>query len=175
MVISLSEVMNLSSESREMSADIDCGSFEYMGDSYEVSSKEPVSIRLVSNTPKTVRMKAHIVLELTVPCSRCLEPVKVPFDIETDYTFRWDDEGTARFEEDEEPVNYINGYDLDVDSFVGEEIIIGFPTKVLCMEDCKGICSVCGVNLNRGECGCDRTVLDPRMSIIRDLFRQKEV
>jgi uncharacterized metal-binding protein YceD (DUF177 family) len=71
---------------------------------------------------------------------------------------------------------YIDGYDLDVDRLVYEEILLGFPMKVLCQEDCKGICKVCGANLNQGECGCVRTEPDPRMSVIRDIFNNvKEV
>ena len=43
-------------------------------------------------------------------------------------------------------------------------------------EDCKGICSVCGQNLNEGTCDCEDTGLDPRMSVIRDVFKNfKEV
>ena len=56
------------------------------------------------------------------------------------------------------------------------EILIGWPTKVLCSEDCKGICNVCGQNLNMGTCNCEDTALDPRMSVVRDLFKNfKEV
>ena len=51
------------------------------------------------------------------------------------------------------------------------EMLIGWPTKVLCKEDCKGICNVCGQNLNEGTCDCEDTGLDPRMSVVRDLFK----
>ena len=175
MRFSLSEIMNLKSQVRNLTADIEMTSFSYMGDEYEFVSKAPVAIELSLESAKTVRLKARIVLTLSVPCSRCLEPVEVPFDIDVDYRYVVNEDGTAAFEDDEEPINYINGYELDVDGLVSEEVMIGFPMKVLCNEECKGICTVCGANLNRGECGCDRTVLDPRMSIIRDLFRQKEV
>ncbi len=175
MRISLSEAMNLKSEIRKVSADIEMEKFLYMGDEYDIIRKEPVQFSLLSVTAKTLQMKAHIVLQIEAPCSRCLEPVTIPFDIETDYRLVWEDDGSVHIEEDNEPIEFIDGYELDVDKLVSEEVMIGFPMKVLCSEDCKGICSICGANLNRGECGCDRTVLDPRMSIIRDLFRQKEV
>ena len=47
------------------------------------------------------------------------------------------------------------------------EILVDLPTKVLCSEDCKGICRVCGHNLNEGTCDCEDTGLDPRMSVVR--------
>ena len=72
--------------------------------------------------------------------------------------------------------NYIDGYNLDVDKLLYNEILIGWPMKVLCSEDCKGICNTCGQNLNKGTCNCEDTSLDPRMSVIRDVFKNfKEV
>ena len=65
----------------------------------------------------------------------------------------------------------IDGYNLDVDKMLYSEMLIGWPTKVLCKEDCKGICNVCGQNLNEGTCDCEDTGLDPRMSVVRDLFK----
>ena len=48
--------------------------------------------------------------------------------------------------------------------------------KFYVSEDCKGICNVCGQNLNMGTCNCEDTALDPRMSVVRDLFKNfKEV
>ena len=71
---------------------------------------------------------------------------------------------------------YIEGYNLDVDQLVGNELTLNLPMKVLCREDCKGICSRCGTNLNRGTCDCAGMSLDPRMSVIQDIFKQlKEV
>ena len=72
--------------------------------------------------------------------------------------------------------NYIQGYTLDVDKLIYNEVIVGWPAKILCSEDCKGICNVCGQNLNEGTCDCEDTGLDPRMSVIRDVFKNfKEV
>ena len=80
------------------------------------------------------------------------------------------------FSDEFDESNYIDGYTLDVDKLVYNEVLIGWPTKILCSEDCKGICNVCGQNLNLGTCDCEDTSLDPRMSVIRDVFKNfKEV
>ena len=72
--------------------------------------------------------------------------------------------------------NYIDGYTLDAEMLICNEVLIGWPTKILCSEDCKGICNVCGQNLNQGTCNCEDTCLDPRMSVIRVVFKNfKEV
>ena len=48
---------------------------------------------------------------------------------------------------------------------------MAIPVKILCKEDCKGICSVCGSNLNEGECGCDRFVPNAAFAGLSDLFK----
>jgi uncharacterized protein len=84
-------------------------------------------------------------------------------------------EGTLVDEEMEE-TDYLIGFELDVDKLVYAEILVNWPMKVLCKEDCEGICKVCGANLNKGDCGCQRTELDPRMAAIQDIFSKfKEV
>ena len=72
--------------------------------------------------------------------------------------------------------SYLSGYNLDADMLVCNELLLSLPMKVLCDEDCKGICNRCGANLNHETCDCDRSSLDPRMSVIQDIFKQfKEV
>ena len=72
--------------------------------------------------------------------------------------------------------SYLTGYNLDADQLVGNELTLNLPMKVLCKEDCKGICNRCGANLNLETCDCDTRSLDPRMAVIQDIFKQfKEV
>ena len=75
---------------------------------------------------------------------------------------------------DEQP--YVSGYYLDVDQLVRNELLLNLPMKVLCDENCKGICNRCGANLNYESCNCESSSPDPRMSVIQDIFKQfKEV
>ena len=112
-----------------------------------------------------------------IPCDRCLEPVATVFDLNISRITKGNVTDESEVEsEDLDEANYIDGYTLDVDQLISSEILIGWPTKILCSEDCKGICNVCGQNLNQGTCNCEDTSLDPRMSVIRDVFKNfKEV
>ena len=70
----------------------------------------------------------------------------------------------------------MDGFHLDVETLVHNEILMNWPMKILCKEDCRGICPVCGQNRNQGDCGCDTFVPDPRMAVIQDIFnKSKEV
>ena len=82
----------------------------------------------------------------------------------------------ASEEETQIEKDYIDGYNLDADKLLFSELLVSMPGKTLCKEDCKGLCLKCGTNLNIKECGCDREVLDPRMSVFKDILNEfKEV
>ena len=170
MRISLSEILNLSGNSKTYEVPVEMDSFAYDGGVYGFISKEPVIIRLNKVSTGTLRFQAQSRCVLSAECSRCLEPVELPFDINVDDELILDDNGGACTRDDDEKLSFVSDRELDVDNFIKEELMIGFPLKVLCSEECRGICPKCGANLNKGECGCDRTVLDPRMAKIRDLF-----
>lgn len=144
-------------------------------------------IRAYCETPFSVRIKhvqkneVSVQLEMTASversCSRCLESVVKNYTLKLLHMVRTDT-GTACTDESGEydEVSYIEDCTLDVDRLVLDELITVLPPAVLCREDCKGICKVCGANLNRQQCDCDQFVPDPRMAVFGDIFNQlKEV
>lgn len=175
MTVSLSEAMQVAGGEFVKEIPFEPDEFSYAGSRYPFLSKKPVVLTVSNLGGRKVRIELAGEVTLSMVCDRCLRGVAVvlPFETEREIDFSKSDAQRAA-ELDE--TSFINGYDLDVDAFVCEEILLGFPMKVLCQEDCKGICKICGANLNEGECGCDRTELDPRMSVIRDIFNNfKEV
>ena len=113
-------------------------------------------------------------LDVVVPCDRCLSDVDVTLQVAIDRKVMLAD-GHVQFAEDEENT-FLEEHELDVDRLIYDEILVNWPTKVLCKDDCKGICPVCGQNLNQQDCGCDRQVIDPRMAKFQDIFNEfKEV
>ena len=67
-----------------------------------------------------------------------------------------------------------SGKEIDLQPAVREQILLSVPPPPLCREDCKGLCPQCGKDLNEGECGCDRTVLDPRWAALKGIQLKKE-
>jgi uncharacterized protein len=154
---------------------IDLDRFEFQGESYEFQKKDSMELTITNLGNKKVLIEGGTDLSLKLFCSRCLKEVVYPMNIsvskEIDFNLT-EEERT----EDLDETNYIIGYNLDVDTLVYNEILIGFPLKLLCDEGCKGICKNCGANLNEKTCDCDNTEYDPRMSVIRDIFNNfKEV
>ena len=121
-----------------------------------------------------ITKSAPLDLTVSIPCSRCLTEVPTDIHIVIDKKLRMD--GTEVVDDEMEETDYLIGLNLDIDKLIYGEILVNWPMKVLCREDCKGICKVCGMNLNKGNCDCQRTELDPRMAAIQDVFNKfKEV
>lgn len=173
MFINLSEILSTKNKIENIKASIELQSFILDGTEYEFSFKSPVEFTISNAGQKKVFIVANAKVSLMIPCSRCLEKVETFFDIhfEKEIDFNYSEEDRARELDD---TNYISGYNLDVDLLVYDEILIDFPMRVLCKNDCKGICNVCGLNLNKGTCDCETTALDPRMSVIRDIFKNSK-
>lgn len=175
MLISLSEIMSTKDKIARINASIEMEQFDYQGSSYEFAHKGPVDLTITNLGDKRVLIEGSTNISLILFCSRCLKELTYPMDIsfqkEVDFNLTEEDRAEGLDE-----TNYIIGYNLDVDTLICDEILIDFPMKLLCSEDCKGLCKKCGTNLNENTCDCDTTVLDPRMSVIRDIFKNfKEV
>jgi uncharacterized protein len=66
-------------------------------------------------------------------------------------------------------VSVFDGSAIDVDEIVKEQILLAVPTRMLCREDCKGICPECGADRNTGECNCVTNDIDPRWAALKKL------
>jgi Predicted metal-binding, possibly nucleic acid-binding protein len=82
-------------------------------------------------------------------CDRCLAELELDMDLDETYYL---------FPENTPDVDYFySGDEIELDDYVRETLVMNMPGKVLCSEDCKGLCSKCGADLNLGDCGCDRS------------------
>lgn len=63
---------------------------------------------------------------------------------------------------------------VDLTEIAHDIILASQPIQNLCKEDCKGLCPVCGVNLNESDCKCDRLIVDPRLEALKNLLVEKE-
>ncbi len=175
MIINISELLSTPGKSEYNEAPIEMDAFELNGDLYPFSKKEPVKLTITNTGDREISVEGSIEAVLAAPCDRCLKEVLVPFSLKVDKVIDLKKTDEDRINDLDE-TSYIDHSSLDVDRLVSDELLIHFPMKILCREDCKGICFKCGKDLNLGECGCDRESLDPRMSAIRDIFKNfKEV
>lgn len=121
-----------------------------------------------TNTGKgIIKFEGNIKTTLQLRCSRCTEYVEYPVTIDFNQRFSANQE-----EATEDDIELIKGNTVNLEHLVMDEIKLSIPMKVVCNDDCKGLCSVCGINLNEDSCSCQATDVDPRLSILKDLFKQ---
>lgn len=150
----------------------------FQGEPLRIQCKEPFDLELKHPEKDVVIVNFDVLVTVKRVCSRCLEEVVCDYDLHIERTINMA-RGEA-YTKDEllesDEISYIEDCTLDVDMLVLDELYTKLPMNVLCKEDCKGICKVCGTNLNKSTCNCDQTVPDPRMAVFSDIFNQfKEV
>jgi uncharacterized protein len=178
MLVNLTDVFANEGQVQEITASYEADTFTNQLGTFEIKEKSPVSLKLsnIGQSRALIRGTAKLVIRFA--CDRCLRDVDYTFDLSFDDEVV-SPEYTGEVEEDDcldDCSRIMEGYHLNVDELVNNEILLNWPLKILCKQDCKGLCKVCGKNLNDGDCGCDDFVPDPRMAAIKDIFNaNKEV
>ena len=112
-----------------------------------------------------VQLSARAALSIDGNCDRCLTPFTRSYDIPLEHTLV----STLENEENDDYI-LLDNYQLNLDDLVMADILLELPYKSLCREDCQGLCSICGKNLNEGPCGCNQRTVDPRLAILGQLL-----
>ena len=122
-----------------------------------------------------MRLKLKAELVYHGECARCLAPVDGVFSLDFERTVAL--EGTIAEDRLEELVDeyvVLEGHELDIDEPLCEELVLGFPMRLLCSEDCEGLCPKCGKPRREGDCGCVLREIDPRLAVLQHYFDDKE-
>ena len=122
-----------------------------------------------------MRLKLQATLPYHGECARCLAPVDGVFSLDFERTVAA--EGTIdddRLEELIDEYVALEGHELDVDQPLCEELMLGFPTRLLCSDDCEGLCPKCGKPKRDGDCGCVLREIDPRLAVLKHFFDEDE-
>lgn len=135
----------------------------------EISFKEPVVFR-----GQAYRVNHEVFLKATVEgvallkCHRCLTPFehRIVHHIQERVT-------VGNHEQDEEDELFsVQDYLLDISEIIENSLVLAFPMKVVCDDNCKGLCLVCGTNLNVNPCECEKNEIDPRLLKLKDLLQK---
>lgn len=125
----------------------------------------------VSVTGKLYAKADVVYLDLTVSfvfngvCDRCAEDVSKSFSFKVNKIIV----ESLQNEKDDDDYIVAQNRELDLDELVNEEVSLSIPNKILCKEDCKGLCMQCGANLNVSKCDCKKDI-DPRLEALLQLL-----
>ena len=118
-----------------------------------------------------ISIKAKVNARADTRCSRCLEPVTIPVNAEVDAVY-------DRQPDPEDPDLYsFEASTVELTDAVRDALLLEMPMRVLCSEDCKGLCPVCGINLNKGTCTCQEgaEVINPFSALKSIVLNDEEV
>ncbi len=114
-------------------------------------------------------IRCEVRANATSRCALCLVPVKVSLSCEVDAAY-------MRNPDPADPDLYpLVGHSIELDEAVREALLLELPIRFLCKIDCKGLCPVCGTNLNLTGCECAETQeAQGPLAALRDLRIQNE-
>ncbi len=123
----------------------------------------------VTNNAGYMKLTASAAVGYKTVCARCLKDIEgvLPISFEKNVAVI-----STLQNEDTDDYLFIKDACIDLYEPLCEQILLEFPTKLLCSEECRGLCPKCGKDLNTGDCNCPTKEIDPRLAIIQKYIDQ---
>lgn len=160
MLLDLREIIEV--PGREVSFDCFVGTEDLSFESIREYKSDLHGVGKVFNEAGILTLEGVLSAEMTCVCDRCgkeFDSVKV-MDIKA---------LISDGESDDPEAFVLDGDKLDLDEVLSTIFLLDMETKFLCREDCKGLCSRCGADLNLGPCNCKKQI-DPRLAVLEQLL-----
>lgn len=144
--------------------EMDLSEFEFLG---VKPFRSPVAIsgKIVSRAG-IVQSNLSCKVAYVGVCDRCLKETVKDYSVEINRTIV-----VSLENEENDDIAVVPDMQLDLEDFCYPDIVMSLPTKLLCKEDCKGLCPICGKDLNDGDCGCTVREVDPRLAALAELLK----
>ncbi len=166
MLLGLSKIIDCPGASVDFSASIDLSDLQY-GTCYPVS--EPVVAEgTVRNTAGVLMMTGMVRTTIHGVCDRCASDFTRDEEIPINVVLVTE---LSNEENKDEWVFPLEGDSADLEDIIRTVFVLNLDPKLLCKEDCKGLCCRCGKNLNDGPCNCQKE-LDPRFAALQQLLNK---
>jgi uncharacterized protein len=152
-------------EGRRIDTHVTVDPLSFGGQTYENGAHE-VPVRLdVSRTMGGYALRLRFRVELDGPCMRCLEPAHRTIEVDA----REVDQAEAG-DDDELTSPYVDRNELDLRFWSRDALALALPTQIVCTDDCKGLCPLCGENLNTADPNhAHESAPDPRWAKLSEL------
>lgn len=124
----------------------------------------------------TVRLEALATVSYRAVCDRCTDEFEAGFTVSYERYVR-DVAADSSNNEESDDVIFDGDGKVCFDFDIVEEAMLSFPARLLCREECLGLCEYCGQNLNNGDCGCaerEKSRIDPRWEALASLYADGE-
>lgn len=174
MKISVEKINKKETEKTVLNFSENIGTISYRGGILSLST--PLNINgSIKKTKSGFYIEADVDFTILDKCSRCLKDVEVPLNYNIQ-GYVVEEEGYIEDEFEDCDAFLYDGSEIDLLDIVEHTLDFNLPSKVLCDEECKGLCYKCGADLNLNECSCNEYTdneddIDPRFAKLKDLFK----
>jgi uncharacterized protein len=144
----------------------------------------PVVSRLeLHKTGSEIIINGSLDAEVGIQCSRCLKDLRLRMNVPVSVVYHpiedMDEAGESHparhaLQNDEMDMEFYREGLIDLRDLLREQLILNTQMKPLCDDACKGLCPVCGTDLNVSSCNCDIKELDPRLAVLKKLFNDRK-
>lgn len=165
MELNLSPILNYDGKKTDISQEVSLTAFP--NDTFEMIT--PVRFDgYMQNIGGTMEICGTASVRLRLTCDRCTDDFISDLGFDINEKFR---KGDSLTDTEENPdITKFSGTSICFDDILYSNLYMNLPSKTLCDPDCKGLCPVCGCNLNKNECGCSTKTTDPRFDILDQLL-----
>jgi len=162
-------IINLKNLAKNETKEINfCSDITLSKDYVDINSANISIIGTIARINDTdYKFKSKVNSVLNVNCDLCLKPFKMDICFDVDEIFSSKD----NYEQIYRVVDYV----IDLEPIIRENLLINIPMKIVCSDNCKGLCPVCGQNLNEFNCKCKDSYINPQFEKLLTLFNEKEV
>jgi uncharacterized protein len=151
-----------SGEGRRFELEVPVGGFEFGGQRYELPAEVVDALLNVDHTTAGYSLRLRFDADLSGPCMRCLEDAEQVVHVDAREI---DQPGGG--EDLRSP--YLNEGLLNLGAWARDALALALPTQIVCRDDCRGLCTICGHNLNDDPGHEHEPEPDPRWAALREL------
>jgi uncharacterized protein len=168
MIVDLSSIIKVTGAQVGLDGFVELNEAEFLGESYRFDSPLKITGRIYNNG-QSLTLDATVKGKMKTECARCLKEIEEDVDFDIDELLSKNEEGV----DTDGDLILFDGHEIDISGIVADRFLMNISGRYLCDEDCKGLCPVCGHDLNESDCGCDNEYIDPRWQALADILNQQ--
>lgn len=166
MIIDLSDIIKNGDGAMPLDCNIDLTDVDFMGEEFKFSAPLKLTGKILNNS-KNLELSAEVSGSMQVHCARCAKAFETKVEFPVDEVLIREDENLVTAPD----VIVFSGYEIDLTDIVVNNFLMNVPGRYLCREDCKGLCTECGCDLNESSCDCSAETIDPRWAALAEIIK----
>ena len=140
--------------------------------------RKPLKIRVKAfRIRELYEVDGHFETQIRVRCSRCLKEFDRPLTSDFALTYTKEvpglmdvlDQKEVELKLEDVGLLYFREEEINLQQGIQEQVVMAFPLKTLCAEECKGLCPQCGFDLNLKDCGCEQEAASNKFAALKNL------